>query len=172
MSWFSRRRHWWLALTVVPRLITGKQQRQLLVTMRRFVQQLPSLLQAPLPEAMAAISTSEHSLSLNSNEVRQLADLAALLERGSPLGICLRRSLVRFHFLQQTGLPIQLIVGARFSHGRHADSTVNSHAWTTVGGRPYHEVVADYEPFTPIFHWPPESESVTRQTTPATDTVQ
>jgi hypothetical protein len=162
MSLLTRWRHWWLAVYLLPGLIARPWQRHLLTEMRRFVQQLPTALQQALPDAMHQLTPSTSATMTDPHKIRQLADLAALLERRSPLGICLRRSLVRYHFLRRADVPVTIVFGAKFSHGRHTNSTIAGHAWVTLNGTPYHEIAADYEDFTPVFTWPETSEEVAR----------
>jgi hypothetical protein len=79
--------------------------------------------------------------------IRHLADLAALLERRSPLGLCLRRSLTRYHFLRRIGVPVVVCFGAKFVAGR-PDRDIAGHAWLTLNGRVYHEDSENWQGFT------------------------
>jgi hypothetical protein len=113
-------------------------QRALLNEMRAYVRGLPGVLAQPLPQALASQTPVLADLQLPPDSVRQLADAAALLDRGSPLGLCLRRSFVRYFFLRRAGLPVTINFGARLIGGV-ADRDVAGHAWVTLDGRPYFE---------------------------------
>jgi hypothetical protein len=156
MSLTTRLRHSRLTFAALPGLLTQAQQRTLLAEMRRFSRQLPQLLQRPLPEAMHSLTPeASATVTTNPNTVRRLADLTALLDRRSPLGLCLRRSLLRYYFLRQAGVPVDVVFGAKFTMGgRQANRAITGHAWTTLNGDPYHEITADYASFTPMFTWP------------------
>ena len=93
----------------------------------------------------------------NEATTRQLADLAALLERGTGLGLCLRRSLLRYHYLRQLHLPLTIQFGAKFI-GNKDDRAITGHAWLTHNGRPYHEDEANWRDFTVMLSWPPLSK--------------
>jgi hypothetical protein len=111
--------------------------------MRAYVRGLPKALEGPLPEALQAQTPASADLDLPERDVRVLADAAALAERGSPLGLCLRRSLVRYHFLRRAGVPVKIQFGARFTGGQ-ADREVTGHAWVMLNGQPYFEASTDY----------------------------
>jgi hypothetical protein len=85
--------------------------------------------------------------------IRNLADLAALLDRRSPLGLCLRRSLTRYYFLRRAGVPVAVQFGAKFSGGQ-PDRNVNGHAWLTLNGAPYFEDDENWRGFTVMFGFP------------------
>jgi hypothetical protein len=159
MTLTTRLRHGRLTFTALPGLLTQAQQRDLLAEMRRFSRRLPQTMQESLPEAMQHLTPdTSTAVTRDPDTIRRLADLTALLDRRSPLGLCLRRSLLRYHFLRQAGVPVEVVFGAKFANGgRHADSAITGHAWTMLHGTPYHEVTADYEGFTPMFTWPSSS---------------
>lgn len=154
MSLKTRLSHWWLALVTLPRLVLYPEERRLLAAMRGFSQRLPQMMQQPIPEAMQQITPNGARVTVNVHTIRQLADLAALLDRRSPLGICLRRSLVRYHFLRQAGVPLAVVFGARFENGRQANSEISGHAWTTLYNSPYYEADENWRKFTVMFIWP------------------
>jgi hypothetical protein len=79
--------------------------------------------------------------------------LAALLDRRSPLGLCLRRSLTRYHFLRRIGVPVVLQFGAKFVAGK-PDREVTGHAWLTLNGRPYYEANENWRGFAVMFSFP------------------
>src|SRR5262245_46845203 len=101
----TRLRHWGLALALLPGLLLLPRRRALFREIQAFERALPIVLKQPLPEALRSITPqSSNAPILNEATTRQLADLAALLDRRSPLGLCLRRSLTRYHYLRRLGL--------------------------------------------------------------------
>ena len=86
---------------------------------------------------------------------RNLADLAALLERQSPLGLCLRRSLIRFHYLRQLNIPVVVLFGAKLVPGKQ-QKEIAGHAWLTLQDAPYYEAEENWRDFTVMFTWPKE----------------
>jgi hypothetical protein len=98
----------------------------------------------------------------DASTVRRLADLAALLDRRSPLGLCLRRSLARYYFLRRAGLPVVLQFGARLRPGDAAVRDLRGHAWLTLAGRPYFEVEENWRGFTVMFCYPPPEPEATQ----------
>ena len=152
----TRLRHLSLALSLLPGLLLRPRRRALFHEIRSFERALPTVLKQSLPEALRSI-TPQHSspLILNESTIRQLADLAALLDRRSPLGLCLRRSLTRYHFLRRVGLPVVLQFGAKFVGGK-PDRNITGHAWLTLKGAPYHEADENWRGFTVMLRWPDE----------------
>ena len=67
--------------------------------------------------------------------------------------MCLRRSLVRYHFLRRAGLPLVLNFGTRFKGGV-ADREITGHAWVTLDGKPYFEDGENYRGFTVMLKHP------------------
>src|SRR6185436_6658768 len=105
----TRLRHWALGFRALIGLaIAGSARRELWAEMRRYARDLPAALAGPLPKAVAAQTPTMADLSLPPSTVREQADAAALFERSSPLGLCLRRSMLRYHFLRRAGLPVVL----------------------------------------------------------------
>jgi len=150
----ARLNNWAVGLAALAAAAASAEQRRLLREMRRYVGGLPAALAGPLPAALAAQTPARADLSLAPDDVRRLADAAALFERRSPLGLCLRRSLVRYHFLRRAGLPLVLNFGARFKAGA-ADRAVTGHAWVTLHGQPYCENSENYRGFTVMLVYPP-----------------
>ena len=149
-------------LTRIRNLLTGlaallslgdPRRRALWGEMRAYVRGLPNALAAPLPAVMAAQTPRTADLSMPAGTVRLLADAAALFERRSPLGVCLRRSLVRYHFLRRAGVPLVVNFGARFKD-KTPDRAVTGHAWVTLNGTPYYEEGENYRGFTVILRHP------------------
>jgi len=86
-------------------------------------------------------------------QVRRLVDALAFWDRSSPFGICLRRSLLRYHFLRRTDTPLGIILAMR--PRRETEPTgLAGHAWNILDGRPYHERPEDMAGFTEVYRWP------------------
>lgn len=125
-------------------------QRKLWREAWQFSRGLDAALQGvPLPDFMQRI-TPVVDLSLPHDTVRRIADAVAYLDRACALGICLHRSLLRYHFLRRAGLPVVIQFGVR----RKTDG-IGGHAWLNLYGEPYHELAADYAPFVVVYHYPP-----------------
>lgn len=149
----ARLRHVWLALRTLPRLIFNARQRALLRDMRRFSHSLPVRLRAPLPAALQALTPATTHNSYHEQTVRDLADLSVLLDRRSPLGLCLRRSLTRYHYLRQNNVPVVLQFGAKLTEGK-PDRDISGHAWLTLDGKIYYETNENWQGFAVMFTWP------------------
>jgi hypothetical protein len=131
-----------------------------------FSRALPQQFSQPLPEMMAQLTPSSLAQkTTNSNksqsptaiDIRRLADAVAAWHIYSPLGICLRRSLLRYHFLREVDTPVTIIFGARFKN-RHEGGGIGGHAWLTLDGAPYYERPADYEGFVAMYVYPVDSD--------------
>lgn len=125
--------------------------------MIRFSQALPQQFNQPLPIMMEHLTPQPPSslpTPTTHPEIRRLADAVAAWHFRSPLGICLRRSLLRYYFLHQAGAPVQIIFGARFKD-THEGGGIGGHAWLTLNGRPYYENPQDYSGFVPMYVYPP-----------------
>ena len=151
----ARLRNWWLGLNALWALADGR-WRAAWAEQRAFQRRLPALLDRPLPEAMAAITPSHRDLPLPPEKLRRIIDAAALFERRSPLGLCLRRSLARYHFLRRAGVPLDIHFGARLkgAAGQPAVRDVAGHAWVTLDGQPYHEDGENYQGFVVMLTYP------------------
>jgi hypothetical protein len=108
---------------------------------RHFVQEalvlareLPGRLDQPLPAALQALTPAVQPQFLDHDTMRQIVDALTAFGAGRPLGICLRRSLLRYYYLRRAGLPLVIHFGAR----RLGDD-IAGHAWLTLDGQPYHE---------------------------------
>ena len=149
-------------LTRLQNLLTGllallslgdPRRRALWSDMRAYVRRLPGVLAAPLPAVLVAQTPAAADLALPAGTVRRLADAAALFERRSPLGVCLRRSLVRYHYLRRAGVPLVVNFGARFND-KTPDRDIAGHAWVTLEGKPYFEDGENYQGFTVMLQHP------------------
>ncbi len=122
-----------------------------------FSRALPGQFDQPLPAMMAKLTPAptpeQHHQLLTPDDVRQLADAVAAWHIFSPLGICLRRSLLRYRFLRRIGLPVFVVFGARFKE-RPEGGGIGGHAWLTLNGTPYFEHPADYEGFVEMYVYP------------------
>lgn len=148
----TRLRHWVLGAAALLALLNPA-RRRLWAEMRRYVRGLPAALSSPLPQVLVSQTPAAADLALSSGSVRLLADAAALIERSSPLGLCLRRSLVRYHFLRRAGVPLAVNFGARFKAGQ-ADREITGHAWVTLDDQPYYEDGENYQGFTVMLRYP------------------
>ncbi|NOX60359.1 MAG: hypothetical protein GXP42_00190 [Chloroflexi bacterium] len=109
----------------------------------------------PLPDFLAELTPRETDLAgMDERALRELIDAWARLERNHPFGLCLRRSLLRYHFLRRAGVELGIVFGARFRRAAKGQS-IAGHAWNTLNGQPYHEQEEDYQGFRAIYHWPP-----------------
>ncbi|MGB1250824.1 MAG: lasso peptide biosynthesis protein [Candidatus Promineifilaceae bacterium] len=149
----ERVRNIWLLLRLLPALATNARQRALLREMMAFVRQLPAMMQQPLPDAMRSVTVAHDTGDLVIGSVRDLADLASVLERRSLPGICLKRSLTRYRYLHDR-LPLGVVFGAKLVKGA-AKRDLAGHAWLELDGRAWFESAEYYEHFTPLFRWPP-----------------
>jgi hypothetical protein len=137
-------------------LLHGGRQRALFREMRHFIGRLPAALENPLPAAMEQLTPNDRQQTgLAEDMIRRLADVVALIERRSPLGLCLRRSLLRYHYLRRAGVPVAVCFGARMTAGQ-SKRKVAGHAWTTLDNQPYHEEDENWRNFVVMFRWPQE----------------
>lgn len=130
-------------------------KRNLLTRMIAFSRSLPQQFDQPLPQMMAHLTpaTGTDFGGLNPNEIRRLADAIAAWHLGSPLGICLRRSLLRYYFLRRVGLPVRIVFGARLKDSREGGG-LGGHAWLTLNGAPFYEDPQDYAGFVEMYTYP------------------
>jgi len=123
--------------------------------MLRFARELPARFNQPLPVMMAQLTPAPGPPPrLPVEEIRALADAVAAWQLNSPVGRCLRRSLLRYYFLREAGLPVGIVYGARLKSRREGGG-LGGHAWTTLNGRPFFEAPGDYHGFVPMFVYPP-----------------
>lgn len=103
-----------------------------------------------LPDLMAELTSAQADLATSTDAVREWADAAAAFDVSSPLGICLRRSLVRYYFLRRAGLPVVIHFGARLKETRD----IGGHAWLTLNNEPYYEASENYLGFVVMYSYP------------------
>ncbi len=159
----TRLRNIGLALKVMPRILLDPRQRDLFREMRTFIRQLPIVLKAPIPQALQSITPPTLSRSNSEQTTREMADVVALLDWASPLGLCLRRSLTRYHFLRELGMPVTVHFGAKMIGGtpdrpalRHAvgQVSITGHAWLTLNDQIYFEASENYRGFSVMLTFP------------------
>jgi len=109
----------------------------------------------PLPQLMRHLDEESHVPSplLDRDSLTRLADAAVGLDYASPLGICLRRSLVRYVLLRRAGVGVGVHFGAR-KEATAGRSRIAGHAWLTLDGRPYAEQPENYQGFAVIYSYP------------------
>jgi hypothetical protein len=151
-DWFLLR----ALLVTLPGLALSRGRRQLLREMRQFDQNLMETMRRPLPLAMDKLTPSENADLPEQGDqhlIRRLGDVAILANGESGLGLCLRRSMLRYHFLRRTGLPVTINFGARMIGGK-PDRPMAGHAWLTLDQAPYHEAGENWRGFTVMYSFP------------------
>lgn len=118
-----------------------------------FARSLPRWLDQPLPVALQAMTPAPAPQMLDNDTIRAIADALTAFGAGRPLGICLRRSLTRYHFLRRAGLPVVVVFGAR----RLGDG-IGGHAWLVLDGQPYHELPQHYLNYAVMFTYPADGQ--------------
>lgn len=115
---------------------------------------LPQRFDQPLPIMMQSLTpTPAPHPAVEPDTIRQLADAVAAWHLRSPLGICLRRSLLRYYFLREAGLPVRVVFGARLKDQTEGGG-IGGHAWLTLDGQPYYENPKDYADFAVMYVYP------------------
>ncbi|MFZ2487708.1 MAG: lasso peptide biosynthesis B2 protein [Anaerolineae bacterium] len=131
------------------RALTNARQRALVREALTLARQLPQRLEQPLPEALAGLTPPVVPQPLPETTIRQIVDALTAFGAGRPLGICLRRSLLRYYFLRRAGLPLVIHFGAR----RQGDA-IGGHAWLTRQDQPYHEQPQNILTHTEMWRFP------------------
>jgi hypothetical protein len=119
---------------VLAAALADSRQRAFVTEALALARELPGRLEQPLPVALRGLTPPAEPQTLPGETMRQIVDALTALGAGRPLGICLRRSLLRYYFLRRAGLPLVIHFGAR----RLGDD-IAGHAWLTLAGQPYHE---------------------------------
>ena len=161
----ERLRNYQLLLRLLPILAISAKRRHLLHEMMAFVRQLPAIMQQPLPQAMQVVANLSDNSALDVMAIRDLADLASVLERRSVPGICLKRSLTRYRYLHHR-LPLVVVFGAKLLKGEQKRD-LTGHAWLELDGVAWFESAENYQEFTPLFRWPQSSTPQTQSPTNA-----
>ena len=68
---------------------------------------------SPLPAALAELTPAPVPQPLDADTIRAIVDALTAFGAGRPLGICLRRSLLRYYFLRRADVPVVVNFGAR-----------------------------------------------------------
>lgn len=131
--------------------------RPLIPVIRQLARELPARHEAQsLPAFLAELTPAETDLvGVDPERLRRLVDALARIERRHPFGLCLRRALLRYHFLRRAGLPLGIAFAVRIRRPHEAPG-IAGHAWNTLDGQPWHEAEADYCGFTVLYRWPEE----------------
>lgn len=136
------------SLTLASALLHSD-RRRLLREALAFTRSLPGRLDQPLPAALSALTPPTAPQTVDADTTRAIVDALTAFGAGRPLGICLRRSLARYHFLRRAGLPVVVVFGAR-----RLGEDIGGHAWLTLNGQPYHELPQHYLNYAVMFVFP------------------
>lgn len=143
------------ATGVILRAMLSREDRRMAAEMRAMQRAMPQRYHTlSLPDFLTELTPkSPDWRDKDAEAIRKLADALAFWDRSSPFGICLRRSLLRYHFLRRAGLPLGIVFAMR---QRQSDEPpgLAGHAWNTLHGRPYHERPQDMIGFTEVYRWP------------------
>jgi len=144
----------WQHTITIGRSLFNAARRKLLRRMIGFSRTLPQQFDQPLPQMMAHLTPTGQQPTLPPADIRHLADAVAAWHLRSPLGICLRRSLLRYTFLREAGVPVTIVFGARFKEMQEGGG-IGGHAWLTLDDDPYYEHPQDYQGFVVMYIYPP-----------------
>ena len=144
-------------LAILARAQMTREGRAMLAEMREVQRSLPARYNAlPLPDFLAELTPQQADWSdRDERQVRELVDSLAFWDRKSPFGICLRRSLLRYHFLRRVGLPLGIVFAMRARRPGELPGMAG-HAWNILHDQPYHERPEDMAGFTEVYRWPQE----------------
>jgi hypothetical protein len=128
---------------------------RLLAEALRLHHAIPGWMTAPLPTTMQRLTPAlGEPLPLSEYQRRtHLIDATVHLDQTVPLGICLRRSLVRYILLRRAGLPVTIIFGARPT--QKAATGLAAHAWLELDGQPWMEAPENVQGFAIMYRYPP-----------------
>ncbi|MEA3337329.1 MAG: lasso peptide biosynthesis B2 protein [Chloroflexota bacterium] len=140
-------------LTTLFQTLAYPGRRQLLRDVVALGRALPHLLDQPLPVALEQLTPPPVASDIDPEQIREIVDATTSLGLGRPLGMCLRRSLLRHYFLRQAGIPTVVNFGAR-----RQNHSVGGHAWLTFNGKPYHERPEHYRGYTLLFTYPDQDK--------------
>jgi hypothetical protein len=127
--------------------------------MLTFSLSLPHKFNQSLPQMMAQLTPDpQPQMAAQPDDRRRLADAVAAWHLRSSLGICLRRSLLRYYFLREAGVPVNIVFGARIKSAQEGGG-IGGHAWLTLNGSPYYENPDDYEGFVEMYVYPESKNS-------------
>ncbi len=155
ISVFSRRLAFgFVALRVIAASWFQAAPRSLLKDAWRVSRSLPARYEADaLPVFLASLGPQAPDLTdFDPQKTVAIVDAVARLDRRSPFGLCLRRSLLRYYYLRRAGVPLGITFAVRFRQP-HEGEGIAGHAWNTLDGQPWHEREEDYRGFTVIYEW-------------------
>ncbi len=143
------------ALATVARARLDPRLRPLIPAIRQLAASLPTRHDAqPLPDFLAGLTPPDADLkAVNPDRLRDLVDALARIDRRHPFGLCLRRSLLRYHFLRRAGVPLGITFGVRIRK-EHEPPGIAGHAWNTLDDQPWCEREEDYRGFAVLYVWP------------------
>jgi len=149
------------ATGVIARAMLSREGRMMAAEMRAMQRTMPRRYHSlTLPDFLAELTPkSPDWRDKDEKAIRKLADALAFWDRKSPFGLCLRRSLLRYHFLRRAGLPLGVVFAVR---QRQPDAQpgvatgIAGHAWNTLHGQAWHEQESAMTGFAPIYRWPEE----------------
>src|SRR5207237_10029284 len=105
-----------LNLKTVLRALPSAQPRSVVLEAWRLERRLPRLFENhPLPELMQLLDreAAAGALHASGGAIVCYADAVSMLDYRSPLGVCLRRSLVRYVLLRRAAVPVAVHFGAK-----------------------------------------------------------
>jgi Transglutaminase-like superfamily len=143
-------------LVTAASALPSSTSRRVLLEAWRIERSLPRWFAAePLPQLMQHLDEESRVPGpvLDRDSLTRLADAAVGLDYASPLGTCLRRSLVRYVLLRRAGVGAVVHFGARKEAGG-GRSRIAGHAWLTLDGRPYAEQPENYQGFAVVYSYP------------------
>jgi hypothetical protein len=145
------------ALTTLARTALSADGRAMMREIRQLQAALPHLMAThALPELLQTLTPSSPDWQGREEaQVRALVDAMARADLASPLGLCLRRSLLRYHFLLRVGIPLTIVLAMR-KRREGEPPGLAGHAWNELHGAPYHEREEDMLGFTVVYRWPSE----------------
>lgn len=149
-------RHAWTILTALP----NRRWRGVLREAWSLERRLPALLdEQPLPKLMDMLTPEAdqggEARIRDRERITAIADAAVAFDLRSPLGLCLRQSLVRYHLLRKAGVPVTICFGARKHAGTVvAPAAITGHAWLILRGIPYAEPHYHYRDFKVMYAFP------------------
>ncbi len=157
----------WNNLIVVASASPSASSRHLMREAWRIERALPQWFDAyALPELMKRLDDEAalQTVRMDAPTVTRLVDAAVGLDYFSPLGNCLRRSLVRYVLLRRAGVPVVIHFGAKKQPPAGSKPAgrfrIAGHAWLTLDSRPFAEKPEDYQGFTPIYTYPANPKPV------------
>ncbi len=126
----------------------------------RLERDLPRMLdELPLPKLMESLTPAVERPAeprvRDRDRLREIADAAVAFDVRSPLGLCLRQSLVRYFLLRRAGVPVTICFGARKRQGTVVQqASITGHAWLILRGIPFAEDHYHYRDFTVMYTFP------------------